>query len=175
MGNHMFFASSYGEIIALNATTGAEEWKFKLPDNDAPSARGLAFWPDAKGYPATLVFGSRLGRLYSLDAKTGKLSDGFGDHGVVNLKAPEVMVTGMQAVYDQPSPPVIYKDLIITGAGTPMQSPTGARAAIPALGMRAPANWSGPSTPYRYPAPSALIAGTATACATVRASISWVI
>jgi quinoprotein glucose dehydrogenase len=27
----MYITSSYGEVIALNATTGAELWKYKLP------------------------------------------------------------------------------------------------------------------------------------------------
>jgi quinoprotein glucose dehydrogenase len=123
VGNHMYIATSYGDIVALNATTGAEEWKFKMPDDDFPSARGLAYWGGTKGYPATVVFGSRLGRLYSLDAKAGKPTAGFGDQGVVNLKTPEVMVTGMQATYNLPSPPIVFKNLIITGAGTPDAGP----------------------------------------------------
>src|SRR5882757_9440900 len=68
VGNAMYVASSYGEVIALNATTGAELWKYKLPDTDIPTARGVAYW---KGAPATIVFGSRLGRLYAVNAKTG--------------------------------------------------------------------------------------------------------
>ncbi len=123
VGNTMYIASTYGQIIALNATTGAEIWKWTMPDSDTPSARGLSYWAGAKGAPATVVFGSRLGRLYALDAKTGQLAEGFGEHGVVNLKTPEVMQTGPNAIYNLPSPPVIYKNLIITGAGTPDGGP----------------------------------------------------
>src|ERR1700761_3169609 len=36
IGNSLYIASSYGEVIALNATTGAELWKYKLPDTDIP-------------------------------------------------------------------------------------------------------------------------------------------
>src|SRR5471030_1106898 len=57
VGNSMYIASSYGEIIALNATTGAELWKYKAPDTDIPTARGAAYWKGAKGTPATVVFG----------------------------------------------------------------------------------------------------------------------
>ncbi|MDB5741328.1 MAG: Quinoprotein glucose dehydrogenase, partial [Alphaproteobacteria bacterium] len=92
---------------------------YKFPDEDVPSARGGAYWPAGKAY----VVGSRLGRLYSLDIKTGALNKGFGDGGIVNLKTPEVMMNGMQDTYNQPSPPVIYKNLIITGAGTPDGGP----------------------------------------------------
>ena len=131
----MYVTSSYGEVFALNATTGAEEWKFKLPDNDSPTERGVAYWPGAKGYPATVVFGSRMGRLYSLDAKTGKPTDGFGDHGIVNLKTPEVMGTDPNLPYGQPAVPIIYKNLIITGAGTPDAAPNiGPRRRHPRLG-----------------------------------------
>jgi quinoprotein glucose dehydrogenase len=123
VGNHMYLSSPYGEIIALNATTGAEEWKFTVPDNDSPAERGVAYWPGAKGTLAAVVFGSRMGRLYSLDAKTGKPTDGFGENGIVNLKTPEVMGPYPNLPYGQPAVPIIYKNLIITGAGTPDQAP----------------------------------------------------
>jgi quinoprotein glucose dehydrogenase len=123
VGNTMYIASSYGEIIALDATTGTKKWSVMLPDSDTPSARGLAYWPGAKGAAASLVFGTRLGRLYSLKASDGSRNAGFGDNGVVNLKTPEVMVTGMAAPYNLPSPPVVYKNLIITGAGNPDATP----------------------------------------------------
>jgi len=129
VGENMYVASSYGEIIALNATTGAPLWKFKIPDDDTPSARGLAYWTGTKGHAATVVFGTHLGRLYSLDARTGAPIQGFGDHGVVNLKTPEIMVTGPQAIYGLPTQPVIYKNLIITGGtqadATPNLGPRG--------------------------------------------------
>ncbi len=123
VGNSMYVASSYGEIIALNATTGAELWKYKMPDADTPTERGVAYWKGAKGHPATIVFGSRQGRLYEVNAKTGAPIEGFGEHGIVNLKTPEVMGTDMKAPYGQPAVPVIYKNLIITGAGTPDATP----------------------------------------------------
>ena len=119
VGNDMYIASSYGEIIALNATTGAELWKYKLPDTDNPAARGVAYWKGAKGSAATIVFGSRLGRLYAVSAKTGVPVEGFGEHGILNLKTPEVMGPYPNLPYGQPAVPLIYKDLIITGAGTP--------------------------------------------------------
>src|ERR1700749_754281 len=37
VGNHMYISSPYGEIIALNATTGTVEWKFTVPDSDSPA------------------------------------------------------------------------------------------------------------------------------------------
>src|SRR6185436_2964696 len=36
VGNTMYLASPYGAMLALDATTGAEKWKFQLPDADLP-------------------------------------------------------------------------------------------------------------------------------------------
>src|SRR5258705_3704667 len=121
--NAMYVTSSYREVIALNATTGPELWKYKLPDTDIPTARGVAYWNGAKGNPATVVFGSRLGRLYAVNAKTGAPVEGFGEHGILNLKTPEVMGPYPDLPYGQPAVPMIYKNLIITGAGTPDAAP----------------------------------------------------
>jgi quinoprotein glucose dehydrogenase len=123
IGNDMYISSSYGEVIALNATTGAELWKYKLPDNDTPAERGVAYWKGSSGFPAAIVFGSRMGRLYQVNARTGALIDGFGEHGIVNLKTPEVMGSSPNYPYGQPAVPVIYKNLIVTGAGTPDAAP----------------------------------------------------
>jgi quinoprotein glucose dehydrogenase len=118
IGNMMYIASPYGAIHALDATTGAEKWKFQLPNNDVPSKRGLAYWPGGNGAQPQIVFGGASGGMYSVNASNGALNDAFGDNGVVHLKTPEVMQTGMEQAYSLLSSPSIYKDLIITGAGT---------------------------------------------------------
>ena len=118
IGNTMYIASPYGAIHALDATTGVEKWKFQLPDNDVPSKRGVAYWPGGNGSPSSIIFGGVSGAMYSLNASNGSLNDAFGNNGVVNLKTQEIMQTGMAESYSLLSSPSIYKDLIITGAGT---------------------------------------------------------
>ena len=119
IGTTMYLASPYGAIHALDATTGAEKWQFQLPDNDVPSKRGLAYWPGDGGIPPSIIFGGgRSGGLYSIKASDGTLNSGFGENGVITLKTPEVLQTGMDVAYSLLSPPIIYNDLIITGAGT---------------------------------------------------------
>jgi len=118
IGNTMYIGSPYGAVIALDATTGAEKWRFQLPNNDIPAKRGIAYWPGGGGRPASIVFGSDAGALYSINAATGRLNDWFGDKGIVNTKTPEVMQTGMNVPYSHLSSPTIFKNLIITGAGT---------------------------------------------------------
>jgi quinoprotein glucose dehydrogenase len=116
--NTMFLGSPYGEVIALNATTGVEKWRFQLPNNELPATRGVAYWPGGGGLPSSIVFGSRSGGLYSLNAADGTPNAWFGENGRVNVKSPEVMQTGPNANYGLLSSPSVYKNLIITGAGT---------------------------------------------------------
>jgi len=120
IANTMYLASPYGDVFALDATTGVEKWKFRLPNNELPSKRGVAYWPGGGSppLPPSIVFGSTTGKLYSLKAADGTLNEWFGENGVVNLKTPEVMQTGTTAAYSLLSSPTIYKNLIITGAGT---------------------------------------------------------
>src|SRR5258706_11700160 len=89
IGNTMFLGSPYGAVIALNATTGVEKWRFPLPNNQQPATRGVAYWPGGGGLPSSIVFGTRSGGLYSLSAADGTPNAWFGENGVVNLKTPE--------------------------------------------------------------------------------------
>ncbi len=126
IGTTMYLGSPYGAIHALDATTGVEKWKFQLPNDDLPSKRGIAYWPGGGGVAPSIIFGALSGGLYSIKASDGTRNAGFGEMGVVNLKTPEVMQTGMSATYSLLTAPAIYKDLIITGAGTG-EGPGGSR------------------------------------------------
>jgi quinoprotein glucose dehydrogenase len=118
IGNTMYLASPYGAVIALDATTGSEKWRFQPPNNDVASKRGVAYWPGGGGLPSSIIFGVRSGGLYSINASNGTLNAWFGENGVITLKTPEVMQTGTSVAYSLLSSPTIYKNLIIIGAGT---------------------------------------------------------
>ena len=133
IGNTMYVGSPYGAVIALDATTGAEKWTFQLPNKDIPAKRGIAYWPGGDGRPASIVFGSNAGALYSIDAATGRPNDWFGDKGHVDTKTPEVMQTGMNVAYSHLSSPTIFKNLIITDAGTG-EGPGGSNGGLGAAG-----------------------------------------
>ena len=137
IGNTMYLASPYGAIIALDATIGTEKWRFEPPNNDLPSKRGIAYWPGADGVPPSIIFGVLSGGMYSIKASDGTLNAGFGENGVVNLKTPEVMQTGMNVAYSLLTSPTIYKNLIITGAGTGEGPPGSNGGAGPAGDTRA--------------------------------------
>jgi quinoprotein glucose dehydrogenase len=119
VGNTMYFGTPYGRVVALDATTGKEIWIYQLPEGERPSVRGIAYWPgEGSKYPAALVFGTTQGNLRVIDAKTGKPSETFGDHGVITLRTPEIM-RGYTDNYAMSSAPGIYKNIVITNASNP--------------------------------------------------------
>jgi quinoprotein glucose dehydrogenase len=118
IGPTMYVATPYSQIVALDSATGKPRWVFNIPDGDQPSSRGVAYWPGEANCPPSIIFGTRGGRLYSISAATGQRNRYFGDRGVIDLRTPEVMTTGVDKPYSLPSPPVIFQHLIITGAGT---------------------------------------------------------
>ncbi|HUA60329.1 MAG TPA: pyrroloquinoline quinone-dependent dehydrogenase [Verrucomicrobiae bacterium] len=116
----MYLSTPYSRVVAVDPTTGKEIWAFHLPTS-SPSTRGVEYWPGDSQTAAQIVFGSSDGKLYSLDAKTGKLNNAFGDNGVVSLNTPEIM-QGMPGRNGLSSPPIVYKNLVIAG-GTTQESP----------------------------------------------------
>jgi quinoprotein glucose dehydrogenase len=112
----MYLPTPYNRVVALDAASGRELWAYTLPPRDQAATRGVAYWPGGKGQAARIVFGTRSGKLIALDAATGKLANGFGTDGIVDMKTPEVMNGNHAAPLGLSSPPTIYRDLIITGS-----------------------------------------------------------
>jgi quinoprotein glucose dehydrogenase len=119
----MYISTPYGRVVALDPTTGKEVWIFQLPSSN-PSTRGVEYWPGDAQTPAQIVFGTGNGRLYSLDAKTGKPNEAFGEKGSVDLNTPEIL-QGLPGSNGLSSPPTMYKHLIITGGRTQENPPKG--------------------------------------------------
>jgi quinoprotein glucose dehydrogenase len=124
IGSTMYVVTPYSRVVALDSATGREQWLFQIPDGDQASVRGANYWPGGEGAAPAIIFGTRRGRMYSISAATGQLNQEFGDHGMVDLKTPEVMTTGKDKSYILPTPPTIYKNLVITGSG-PGEGPGG--------------------------------------------------
>ena len=122
----MYVSTPYGRVVALDSATGKEVWVYQLPSGQ-PSTRGVEYWPGDAAAPPQIVFGSSDGKLFSLDARTGKTRDAFGENGIVNLNTPEIL-QGLPGNNGLSSPPVVYRNLIITGGRTqegPAQGPAG--------------------------------------------------
>jgi quinoprotein glucose dehydrogenase len=116
----MYVATPYSRIAAIDPTNGQELWSFQLPAGN-PSTRGLEYWAGDSKTPAQITFGSTDGKLYSVDAKTGKPNAAFGDNGVINLNT-EAIMHGLPGRNALSSPPIVYKNLVITG-GTSQENP----------------------------------------------------
>jgi quinoprotein glucose dehydrogenase len=129
VGPTMYVVTPYSRVVALDAATGREQWVFQIPEDDQASVRGANYWPGGEGAGPAIIFGTRRGRLYSISAATGQLNADFGEHGMVDLKTPEVMTTGKDKSYILPSPPLIYKNLVITGSG-PGEGPGGLNGGV---------------------------------------------
>ena len=129
----MYLSTPHSRVVAVDPTTGKEIWAFQLPSS-VPSTRGVEFWPGDATTPAQIVFGSSEGKLYSVNAKTGKPNNDFGDNGIVNLNTDEIM-HGLPGRDGLSSPPKIYKDMVITGGTTQENPPHGPAGDVRAWDM----------------------------------------
>src|SRR5262249_61058560 len=88
----MYLGVPYGRVVALDADSGKELWVYELPPGNQPATRGLAYWPGTASQPAQIMVGTQLGgKLIALNAETGRPVEGFADHGILDLKTPDVM------------------------------------------------------------------------------------
>ena len=127
----MYITTVLTKAVALNAATGDEIWKYdpwagmaKMPSRASGGVnRGVAYWSDGKaGGERRIFLGLGDARLISLDAKTGKPDETFGDKGKVNMRAgldPEVA----NHSYGPTSAPMVYRDVVIVGYSNDEHSP----------------------------------------------------
>ena len=124
-GDLLIVTTTTSKVIALDAETGVERWRFdplagRPRSCDAPH-RGVALKEDrgADGGLAarTIYSGTCEGRLVALDAKTGALRSEFGEGGVLDLR-PSVDAREGE-VYRITSPPTLHRDLVIVGGLVP--------------------------------------------------------
>ncbi|MES2529520.1 MAG: glucose/quinate/shikimate family membrane-bound PQQ-dependent dehydrogenase [Pseudomonadota bacterium] len=138
IGNVVYVCTAYSKVLALDADTGAELWKFD-PQAKAPNwqrCRGLGYYDqDAEASSATapaaptgvaaaaaapvadcrkrLLLPTLDARLIAIDAATGKPCAGFGTNGTVDLSV------GMGEIkfgyYQQTSTPLIAGRMVIVG------------------------------------------------------------
>jgi quinoprotein glucose dehydrogenase len=117
----LYATSPYNRIVAIDPESGSELWSYdpkSYVDGQPPNGtgyvhRGIALWRDAG---KLRIFLNTRYRLISLDAKTGKPDNSFGDNGVVDLSQGLVWQINKMH-YTETSPPVVYKNLVIVGNG----------------------------------------------------------
>jgi quinoprotein glucose dehydrogenase len=113
-------------VLALDARTGAQKWRFDFDEGrrgtNAPrpgSGHGVSYWTD--GTEERILYVTIGYQLISLDAKTGKVTPGFGMGGVVDLKKDDDEDINLEG--DGPgqeiglhSTPLVVGDVIVVGA-----------------------------------------------------------
>jgi quinoprotein glucose dehydrogenase len=136
----LYFSTPSNRVIALDAETGGEIWKFDPQEGSAKPRqyfqhRGVAYWRSEAGNDQRILFGTFDGRLIALDAKTGGLCVGFGKGGTIDLRAG---LEGNQpgTEYSVTSAPAIYKDLVIAGAAVPEYPSRGPSGMVRAFDVR---------------------------------------
>jgi len=134
MDGVMYLTTPYSRVVAVDPVTGKEIWAYHLPQGN-PATRGLEYWVGDGQTPAQVVFGSSNGKLYSLNAKTGKPNEAFGDNGIVNMNTPEIM-QGLPGRNALSSPPIVYRNLVIAGGTTQENPPHGPAGDVRAWDMR---------------------------------------
>jgi quinoprotein glucose dehydrogenase len=113
-------AGTRRDAVAIDPATGETLWMFRLDEglrgDRAPRSnnRGLAYWTD--GTEERILMISLGYQLIALDAKTGRLVEGFGEGGIVDL------TQGLDRDVVEPgrigssSPPIVINDVVVTGA-----------------------------------------------------------
>lgn len=123
----LYVTTPFNRLVALDAETGRELWAFDPKiDKTRPInlfiSRGASYWTDGKA--RRILYGTQGGRLYSVDARTGKLDGGFGEGGSIDLRK-GVADKFPDKGYGMTSPPAIFRDVVICGAWTADGEPQG--------------------------------------------------
>jgi quinoprotein glucose dehydrogenase len=144
IGDRLYVCSGYNDIIAIDADTGKQVWRFAAHTNTegifGQTCRGVSHYksPNARASAACaerLYTATIDARLLAVDAATGKICEDFGDKGAVNLL--KGMSAAPKGYYHVTSPPAIVAGKIVIGGwvtdGQMTGSPSGVIRAFDAI------------------------------------------
>ncbi|HET6630316.1 MAG TPA: membrane-bound PQQ-dependent dehydrogenase, glucose/quinate/shikimate family [Woeseiaceae bacterium] len=128
IGGTMYLCSARNIMIALDAASGEELWRYDPGVEDASipytaACRGVTYYevpaaaaaaPAAAGACGTRIFEGTLdGRLIAVSAATGEPCPGFGENGQVDIK--RGMGRTRPGMVSITSPPVVVRGVLVTG------------------------------------------------------------
>ncbi|QHE86068.1 membrane-bound PQQ-dependent dehydrogenase, glucose/quinate/shikimate family [Hydrogenophaga sp. BPS33] len=144
IGDTLYVCTPHSQVIALDADTGEQKWKFD-PKADAKiwnRCRGVAYYepstvtarigdvpasPPAQACAQRIVLTTVDARMIQLDAKTGEPCAGFGNGGTVDLK--QGMGEVKPLYYFQTSMPTVVRNVVVVGGwvfdGREIDEPSG--------------------------------------------------
>jgi glucose dehydrogenase len=117
--NGLMYLTGGATIFALEPETGRPVWTFDAKTKVA--RRGVAYWAGDGKVPPRIYSGVGDGRLVALDAITGQPATGFGERGFVDMKE---SIRGVDGPFMLDSPPVVYRNVVITGGSNNEQQPS---------------------------------------------------
>jgi quinoprotein glucose dehydrogenase len=116
----LYVSTSLGQVVAIEAATGQTIWQFDSktwnsgrPTNLGFNHRGVAYW--RAGSAERILMPTNNGRLWSLDAKTGKPDPDFGENGVVDLTVGLGREINRKH-YSVISAPMVVGDIVVVGS-----------------------------------------------------------
>ena len=121
----LYLCTPFNRIIALEPASGTEVWSFDPHDGliaderRVKNCRGVAYWESSSAGPGKVcskrIFkGDLVGRIFAVDADTGRHCADFGHGGFVDLADYEYHGVGSPNLT---SAPVILGDVVIVGGG----------------------------------------------------------
>ena len=128
IGNRLYLCTPHQDVIALDATTGQQVWRFQAQVQGQLAlqhltCRGVTWQPAPAGAPAPaapdgctakLFMPTADGRLIALNPETGKPCTGFGG-GTGQISLWEGMPNYRPGAYYATSPVVVARNLVIVG------------------------------------------------------------
>jgi len=132
----MYVITPKQRILCINAASGDQVWAFE-PEGDwrrmrPLASRGVAYWTD--GDEERIIAPIRDGRIFAVDANTGKAVKAFGVNGAVHLR--DMFAPDNPSRLFLSSPPAILGDTIITHCGQPDGSDEMVNVPVVALDVR---------------------------------------
>lgn len=111
----MYVSTPFCRLIALDPETGTKLWDFdpkidKTIRRNLFASRGVSYW--RKGKSRRIFLGDLEGRVFSIDAASGKLDAQFGRNGMLDLAA-EVIAKGERGQFSLTSPAAVCGDAVI--------------------------------------------------------------
>ncbi len=120
VGNVLYGLTPKYRLFALDAATGKELWRFDSGVGGRGPNRGLVYWADGKD---RRIFTAMQSFIYAVDAQTGKVVEGFGNGGRIDVRENLDRPAEKQSIV-LTTPGIIYKDLLIVGGRLPESLPS---------------------------------------------------